>query len=497
MPITYNPATADTAKGLIAIIDIGSNTVRMVVYHALTRVPIPLFNEKYMCALGKGLGKTGRLNPAGIELAKRAMERFMLMARRLNVSSLDVLATAAVRDAEDGHDFVKELEAQHRIKVRVISGEEEATYGAQGALASIHAPLGIMADLGGGSLELAAISPGAVGDKATTTLGSLRLIDAHGDNYEAMEKTIHSTLKQIGWLKRLHPPTLYAVGGGFRSIAKIHMKAQRYPVDIVHEYEMSSSAVYSIIRKILTMKPSELASLPGLPDKRASTIVPSALVLKNLLHYTGAHSMMVSMSGIREGFFYGLLTPKQRAQDALIASATDLAALIGRRGSYAKELMGWMDGVFVREPVAFKRLRHALCILSELAWSIDPSFRGEWAFQRIVQSSLKGVDHRERVMLALALYYRYRTSMKKEYPAVAVLSAYEKHWARCVGLCANLAYQLTGGKEGNLEHARLEMRENSPSLWLDQEASPLRTDMVEKRLEGLGKAFTAFSSSER
>lgn len=497
MPITYNPATADTAKGLIAIIDIGSNTVRMVVYHALTRVPIPLFNEKYMCALGKGLGRTGRLNPDGVLLAASAMDRFMLMARRLNVISLDVLATAAVRDAEDGRSFVEALEAKHRIHIKVISGEEEAIYGAQGALASIHAPLGITADLGGGSLELASVSPGHVGDHVTTALGSLRLIDAHGDDYEAMEKTIHATFKKIPWLKRLHPPTLYAIGGGFRSIAKIHMKAQRYPLDILHEYELSTSAAYAVIRKLLTTKPSELASIQGLPSKRAATIIPSALVLKSLLHYTGAHSMMVSVNGIREGFFYGLLSPKQRAQDALVASATDLAALIGRRGSYAKELMAWMDSVFVHEPVAFVRLRQALCILSEIAWSIDPSFRGEWAFQRVVQSSLKGVDHRERVMLALALYHRYQTSMKKEYAPVALLSPYEKQWARCVGLCANLAYQLSGGKEGNLEHARLDLTEQMPTLWLDQEASPLRTDMVEKRLEGLGKAFTAFSNSER
>lgn len=494
MPITYNPATADSAKGLIAIIDIGSNSVRMVVYHALTRVPIPLFNEKYMCALGKGVSKTGRLNAQGVVLAQRAMARFMLMARRLDVQSLDVLATAAVRDAGDGEHFVRTLQERHGIKVRIISGEEEARYGAYGALASIHAPLGLTADMGGGSLELASISPNHVGETATTSLGSLRLIDAHGDNLRDMEAAIEKELRCVSWLHDLHPPTLYAIGGGFRNIAKVHMKAQHYPLDITHEYEMAAQSVYAVIRKIIGTKPAEFSALEGLSSKRASTILPSALVLKHLIQITGAKSMMVSVSGIREGFFYGLLSSKQQKRDALIASATDLAALIGRRGSYARELMAWMDPVFAGEPVALTRIREALCIVSELAWSIDPAFRGQWAFSRIVQSSLKGVDHRERVMLALALYHRYQTSMKKEPAAMKLLSPYDKLWARCVGLTANLAYQLSGGKEGNLNHARLEVQHHDICLWLDQEASPLRTEMVEKRLDGLSGAFNALSS---
>lgn len=497
MPITYNHATPETTKGQVAIIDIGSNTVRMVVYHALTRVPIPLFNEKYMCALGKGLARTGRLNSEGVVLAKKAMARFMLMARRLDVHSLDVLATAAVRDAQDGMDFVRKLEAEHAIKIRIISGEEEARYAAYGTLASIHAPLGLTADMGGGSLELAAISPNHVGDTISTRLGSLHLLDSNDANIAAMEATITHTLKQVPWLAKLHPPTLYAVGGGFRSIAKVHMKAQNYPLNITHEYEISASSAYALVRKLIQLTPEELAALDGMPSKRAGTIIPSALVLKHLLQLTGAQSVMVSVSGIREGFFYGLLSSKQQERDALIASATDLAALIGRRGLYAKELMGWMDPIFINEPVALKRIRHALCILSEIAWSIDPSFRSEWAFLRIVQSSLKGLNHPERVMLALALFHRYQTNMKKPFAPVKLLSDYEKSWARCVGLCANLAYQISGGKHGNLQHATLSMHQDTLRLTLDQEASPLRTEMVEKRLEGLGKALNALSSLAR
>ena len=334
MPITYNHASADMPRGLVAIIDIGSNSVRMVVYHALQRVPLPLFNEKYMCALGKGLARTGKLNPKGVEEAKLAIARFLVMAKRLDVKSLDIIATAAVRDAENGKDFVKYLEAQHAIEVQVISGEREAELAAQGILASVHEPFGISADLGGGSMELATIERTKIGDCVSLQLGSLRVLDGSDGSVAAMEKLVKKELKSVPWLKETGTPMIYAIGGGFRALAKLHMKKANYPLNIVHEYVMSKRAVVQLTEKLIAMKPSEIESLPGISAKRAQTIVPTAIVLQQLLQASGAPEVMFSVSGIREGFFYGLLDEKQKQEDALLASASDLAALIGRQGSY-------------------------------------------------------------------------------------------------------------------------------------------------------------------
>jgi len=494
MPIQYNTASADHPKGLVAIIDIGSNSVRMVVYHALKRVPLPLFNEKYMCALGKGLARTGQLNPAGVEEAYRAIARFMVMARRLEVASLDILATAAVRDAENGAAFVARLEAEHNIRIKVISGDHEARLAAQGVLASIHEPLGISADLGGGSMELATVERERIGHTVSCHLGSLRLIDTTDNNLGKMEKLIRQELAPVSWLKSTHAPCLYAIGGGFRALAKLHMKKTHYPLDIVHEYVMSRRSITQLVDKLLLLSPAQVAELPGVSAKRAGTLLPTALVLQQLLQHTGAPQVMFSVSGIREGFFFDLLDEKKKKEDALLASATDLAALIGRQGTYAKELFTWMDPLFANEPILWQRLRRALCILSELAWSIDPNFRAEWAYHRIIQSSLKGLDHKERIMLALALFHRYQTKWKGERPELKLLDERERQWARCVGLAANLAYQLSGGKGGNLYHAKILWHDGQVQLALDAEASPLRTDTVEKRVLGLGEALRAFSN---
>lgn len=494
MSITYNIPTADQPKGLVAVIDIGSNSVRMVVYHALKRVPLPVFNEKYMCALGKGLARTGKLNPVGAKEAEAAIARFLVMASRLEVDSLDILATAAVRDAENGAAFVAALEAQHGVKIQIISGEREAELAAKAVLSAFHEPLGITADLGGGSMELAQVERSRIGQAASCHLGSLRVLDASDGKRDKMVELIKRELKAIPWLKESHAPCIYAIGGGFRALAKIHMKKTNYPLGLVHEYHMSRRAVNQMCERLLALSPAEIEAMPGMTLKRAVTLVPTALVLQQLLDVTHASEVRFSASGIREGFFFDLLDPRQQKEDALLASARDLAALIGRTGSYAQELFQWMHPLFINEPMAWTRIRRALCKLSELAWSIEPAFRAGWSYQRIVQSSLKGVDHKERLMLALALYHRNQTRWKGDKSEIKLLDERERQWARCVGLAANLAFQLSGGHAGNLHHAKLTYFNGEISLVLDAEASPLRTEAVEKRLDGLGDALRAFSN---
>ena len=496
MTITYNIPHADHPKGLIAIIDIGSNSVRMVVYHALKRVPLPVFNEKYMCALGKGLAKTGKLNPSGVKEAEKAIARFLLMARRLEVASLDILATAAVRDASNGAAFVAGLEAQFGIAVTVISGEREAELGAKAVLSSFHEPYGIAADLGGGSMELAMVERSAVGARASCHLGGLRILDATDGKPEKIEALIKQELKAIPWLGRANPPAIYAIGGGFRTLAKLHMKKIGYPLSLVHEYVMSRRAVAQWCERLAELAPEAIAALPGMTEKRAATMLPTAMVLQQLLQHTGAREVRFSASGIREGFFYDLLEPRVRKEDALLASARDLAALIGRTGAYAGELFEWMRPLFPNEPLGWTRIRQALAKLSELAWSIEPMFRSAWAYQRIIQSSLRGIDHKERLMLALALYYRNSSRWRGDKSEIKLLDERERLWARCVGLAANLAFQLSGGHAGNLHHAKLRYHDGQVLLTLDEEAAPLRTEAVEKRLQGLGEALRAFAAFE-
>lgn len=477
-----------------AVIDIGSNSVRMVVYHAPVRVPMPLFNEKYYCALGKGVGTSGQLNPKGVEHATAAIGRFVVMARRLDVAEITVLATAAIRDAQDGPQFVKLLEKKYGIHPLIISGEREADLSAKGVLASMYDPMGISADLGGGSLELAHIHRDHIESRSSFELGVLRLLDDSGSDVGKMRKMIQKELKQVEWLQITSVDTLYAIGGSFRAIAKMQMRQTGYPLPILHEYKLPYRLVEKLVEYLSKLSTGEIADLPGVSSKRAITILPGVLMLQQLMETAHTPHVVFSVTGLREGLLFDKLTPDQQQIDPLLASAQDLAALAGRRGRYAQELFLWMQPLFEQESSERQRLRKALCTLSELAWTIDPNFRAEWAYLRVIQSAMKGVTHRERVMLAMALYHRYQNKWKQERAEIQLLDEQDRLWARCVGIAANLAFHLSGGKQGNLHHARLLVDGPRISLELDEEASPLCTATVEKRLEGLGSTFKALSN---
>ncbi len=487
------PAT-DPHQHAHAVIDIGSNSVRMVVYHALVRVPIPLFNEKYYCGLGRGLSQTGQLDPDGKRDATAAVARFVVMARRLEVADITVLATAAIRDAEDGPDFVESLKAQFQIHPQVLSGRQEAELSAKGILASIHEPVGIAADLGGGSLELAFINRDRIEHMHSFELGVLRLLDESGGNRQRMRRLVAQELQSIPWLARAAADQIYAIGGSFRAIAKMQIRRSEYPLPIVHEYRLSWRTIDKLIDMLSSLPAEEIENIPGVPKKRAPTMLPAVMMLQQLMEDTRASYVIFSVTGLREGLLYDRLDDASQTIDPLTASTRDLAALAGRRGRYAQELFDWMRPLFAYESPANQRLRLALCTISEMAWTVDPNFRAEWAYLRIIQSSIKGISHRERVMLAMALFHRYQNKWKTERPETTLLGEQDRLWARCVGLAANLAFHLSGGKQGNLHHARLRVDASEVLLELDEDARPLRTETVEKRLEGLGSTFRALSN---
>lgn len=480
-----------------AVIDIGSNSVRMVVYHGLARIPVPLFNEKYYCGLGQGIAETGRLNRKAVRYAQDAIGRFVVMARRLQVAQLTIMATAAIRQAEDGAAFVQDIMQRHHVDVHVLPGTEEARLAALGVVASFHRPCGLTLDLGGGSLELASVNGATIRHQCSLDMGAIRLLDESGGEPPAMQAIIRAHLSQVEWLAHEVPPCIYAVGGSFRTIAKMHMKRAHYPLPILHEYTISASAIHRMAQHIRHMSVEEIAALPGIASNRAQTVLPALLTLQYILRRSKAVQVVFSVGGIREGLIFDQLSPRAQREDPLLASANDLASLAGRKGRYAKELFAWMHPLFEGESESEHRLRMALCTLSELAWTIDPNFRAQWAYLRVIQSAIKGVSHKERIMLGLALYHRYQQKWKGTSPEISLLSNRDMAWARYVGIAANLAFHVSGGKAGNLYHARLLRSRQKISLQLDEEANPLRTETVEKRLEGLGSAFRAFASFDK
>ncbi|HYC02556.1 MAG TPA: Ppx/GppA family phosphatase [Azospirillaceae bacterium] len=478
------------AEDRIAVIDIGSNSIRVVVYDRVSRSPTPIFNEKIMCGLGRGVERTGRLNPEGVKLALENVARFRRLVDVMGVGRIDILATAAVRDASDGPGFVADLERVAGTKVSILPGEEEARLSALGVVSGTPGADGLMGDLGGGSLELVGLDKGDLGPQVTLPLGPLRLIEATDGKPGAAAKLIDQHLDRLPWIKAARGRDFYPVGGGWRAFAKLHMEQVNHPLHIIHHYEVDGRACADFAGLVARQSRSSLEKMKGVSKRRADTLPLASLVLERLLLAVQPSKVVFSAYGLREGHLFDLLPEEERAQDPLLCSCRQVAEYLGRFGA-AETMIQWTAPIFPQESEAEARLRQAACLLSDLGWAEHPDYRAELAFLRILRMPVAGIDHAERAYLALASFVRYAgtTDGPALTPTRCLMSDAQFARANILGLTLRLAHTLTGGAVSLLQRTALRLTADKLVLSLPDDAAVLRGDVVQRRLDALAKAM--------
>ena len=406
----------------------------------------------------------------------------------MRVSELHVIATAAIRDTDDGKSFVKEMERAHGIDIRIISGKKEAQYAAYGIFSSHFQPHGLVGDLGGGSLELVSLEDQDIDTRATLPLGPLRLIEKDIDNRTLIHDTTQQQLNQLDWLNEQSFECFYAVGGGFRALAKIHMKEQDYPLDLLDHYRVSREEILPFLDRIAHAEGDALDDL-AVSSKRRALMPASAMVMKEVVERSNAKQVVFSTSGIREGLLYGLLSPYLQKEDPLISSAMEMAEGRARTLRYALDLYEWMAPLFAEEDEAHARLRLAACIMNEVSWNIYRPSRAEWAYHAVLHASLAAIGHEERVSLAAAMYHRYKPKWKEDWPSYRILSKKQRQWAVLIGTAMRLGFYLSGSVPGNLKLSSLKIDRGKPKLRLSKETQPLQGDPLDSRFDDLVDAY--------
>lgn len=477
-----------------AVVDIGSNSIRLVVYQGITRAPLLLFNEKVMCGLGRGIARSGRLNDEGVAMALANLARFRALVGAMRVAEIEVLATAAVREAANGPDFIAEVKRVSGLDVRVISGGEEAQLSALGVLSATPDADGVVGDLGGGSLELVDVSNGVMGAHVTLPLGPLRLSDMAEGSIRRARTIVDKQLRTVDWLDRLGGRTFYAVGGAWRMLARLFMELEDYPLHIIHHYELSAERVGGLLTRAGRIDRDSLKSLPNLSRRRFDTLPWASLVLSRLFQVAGPSSLAFSAFGLREGCLFQRLSRAEQARDPLLAGC---ATLIGR-GRFeleADELGDFMSVLLADVDAQSTRLAYAACILSDIAWTEHPDYRAAQAYRRVLLAPLIGVDHRERAFLALAIAVRYGAVLEElpDRVAAALLSPESIKLATEIGLALRLGYILSGGAPGVLGRAWLgrvsDGGEERLVLRLPTDGSMVPGDAVNRRVEALGRSL--------
>jgi exopolyphosphatase/guanosine-5'-triphosphate,3'-diphosphate pyrophosphatase len=489
-PVPDHNATLPLSR--IAVIDIGSNSLRLVVFERLGATLLPLLNEKVMCGLGRGIARTGRLNRDGVELAYANLQRFVALARALNVDHLTAIATAAVREASDGEEFAAEIERQCGLPVHIVDGSEEARLSAAGVLAGIPAADGVVGDLGGGSVELVRIMGGqqpAIGDGISLPLGPLRLAE-FADNPRALLDAVKRSVASADLLRAASGKPLFLVGGAWRAIARLHMEQSRYPLHIIHQYTVHRRSAEAFLEVLAGMSRRSLERITTVNRKRLELVPLAALILNELVAVGMPERIVFSAYGLREGYAYGVLPP-QTVIDPLIAACIGVASSQSPGRSDGDLLERWIAPVFGELPASSRRLHRAACWLSDIAWTEHPDYRAEQAFTRSLRMPIGPINHQERVFIASVLHARYGGAPDDpvKAPTRPLLDDREAATARNLGLALRLAYTLCGGALDLLNEVRLSRDNGALMLELPAIGSLFQGEAVERRLAALGRAL--------
>ena len=406
-PLFDDPSARALSR--VGVVDVGSNSVRMVVFDGAARSPAYFYNEKIMCGLGKGLAETGRLNAEGRLRALSALRRFALLAKGMGIEPLNVVATAAMREAQDGPEFQEIVLKETGLRMWVVDGDEEARLSAQGVLLGWPGAKGIVCDMGGNSMELARIGDGAVGKRISTALGPFRLSQVSADPKERAAhiaqilKAAQSEIKSEG-------ERIYLVGGSWRVIARLDMERRSYPLTVLHEYRMQPKSLIDTLDWLATSDLAVLRGRTGTSVERMELVPLACEVLREMIRVLKPAEIDISAYGIREGLLYEQMPQRLRARDPLIEAARMAEQTSSRIPGFGKKLYDFLFPIFKGEGAERLRLVKAACLLHDTTWRAHPDYRAEACFDNATRANLGGLDHPGRVFLGLALLHRYKNS---------------------------------------------------------------------------------------
>jgi exopolyphosphatase/guanosine-5'-triphosphate,3'-diphosphate pyrophosphatase len=479
--------------GPVSVIDIGSNSVRLVIYERLSRAPTMLFNEKMLAGLGKGLASTGRMKTESVDQALAAIRRFKMLADQSGSVAIYILATAASRDAENGKDFLKNVEKICGAKVCLLSGPEEARLSALGVMSGINKAHGIVGDLGGGSLELIRIENGAVGVGKSYPLGGLRLAEAAEGSIRKAERIVAEALVPASLQMPCDGLPFYAVGGTWRSLAHLHMFEKGYPLHVMHNYAIPADEALEFARMVARRDVQSIDRITAVSKARQILLPFGALVLEQVIRAVRPSQVVISALGVREGHLYEELSAEERVLDPLIEAAAELNQLRSRSPRHAEELVPWSGEAFralgIDETDDEVRLRHAACLVSDIGWRAHPDYRGEQSLGILSNASFVGIDHPGRAYLSLAVFYRHVGLIDEAVsPRIRELATTRlKERARTLGAVMRVAYLISASMHGVLPKTRILQESDRLVLELPGELADLVGERLIKRLVQLAK----------
>jgi exopolyphosphatase / guanosine-5'-triphosphate,3'-diphosphate pyrophosphatase len=479
----------------VAVIDIGSNSVRLVVYEAMARSLITIFNEKTLCGLGREVQSTGLLAPDAVDKALTSLRRFRALCRVMKVGRTYAIATAACRDASNGAEFIAKAERICGVPIEILSGPREARLSALGVGSGVHKPDGIVGDLGGGSLELIDVRGHRVRGGVTLPLGTLALQDLSHKSLKRAERIVKSEISGVDRIEAGRGRNFYAVGGTWRALARIHIIQSEYPLGVMHGYTIPAQDALDFVRRLRRLVAANmLANIEVVADARRPLLAYAALVLEYIIRVAKPKNIVFSTFGVREGLLYEMLPEAERAKDGFICAAQELNKILSRSARHAEELIEWTDRLVrvirLRETDEDRRLRHAACLLSDIGWRVHPDHRGEETLNLITNGNFGSISHQGRIFVALSVFFRYAgLSVENEPPLIMqeMVPPSMLERARLLGAAFRVAHLISAARPGVLPATHFRTHGRKLMLVFEHKLVDLVADRVGSRFKQLAR----------
>lgn len=474
----------NNASTSIALIDIGSNSIRLVVYRDYSHYPFPLLNERVTCKLGEGLDEYLEIQAHRATAALKVMARFAHLLDAIQPAQVFVAATAAVRRAKNGSEFAKAVTTTLGYPVNVLPASEEARLISLG-LTRYHPEIdGLVADLGGGSIELVELKKGKIRNAVSLNIGHLTSLS---------KKDIKAQIKALEWLKKLKGKPLYGIGGSFRAIGSSYMSRKEYPLHLLHGLEIGASDCFEILSSLTP----EALDLKGIPSGRQATITAAATIIEQVMKTSKVGKLVVSGTSIRDGLMADLSPQTPARSDPLLLACGDIARQSQRNEGLSEELARLLTPIarlFNDANLAsvggqehqLLRMVEAACLLSDICWNEPSDMRGQLAADRILALPVFSLTHIQRAWLAKAVFHRY-VGIKKNKSSFLVarnlLSTGERISSKAVGLGMRFALIFCGGVPAYLRQLKLTLNEDILICEIPRETAHLMDTHSLRRLQ--------------
>ncbi len=472
----------------VAIVDIGSNSVRLVVYEGECRTAATHQNEKSICGIGRDMVSTGRLHAEGCAEALEALARFRLIADGLGVPTRKAVATAAARDASNGLEFIARAEKAWGSPIKVLAGEDEARIAAEGVIAGIPEADGIAADLGGGSLDMVGVKGGKTGKAHSLPFGPLRLMDQSKGDPDKARDIVDKGLKG---LSDIDANALYAVGGIWRSFARVDMEEQNYPLHVLQQYVIPRGRAMRLCKLLAGLSKDSIRKIKVVSKRRAEALPYGAVVLERLIEAGGIKDVVISAYGLREGLHYALLPSSERIKDPLVEFAHASNARMARVPLHAQEMFDWTRVLFEGESAELARIREASALFSDIGWRRHPDDRATGAFAQVLTAPFAGADHRARALIAASLFHRYSgdEDFPRDLALAGLLDKDDVKRARLLGLTWRFGFSLSASAAGEFANYKLRVTPAKVILEVPKKREAIASEPVQKRLGELADAM--------